>query len=153
MQGNWRVPIRGELPWRVRQLHPHPSPDSPLISAQKFEDIRFAIAVGIRRGNRPVHCLEGMSRSPIAVAACMDRCGYAGIDKALSEIAKQRDLAPARTLLTCVQGLVRKRKGSISKRPDVRSCHLYGITALMNPEPGILPIATERRATLSYRVR
>jgi protein-tyrosine phosphatase len=84
-----------------------PISDSRPISAQKFEDIMFAIGLGVRRGNLLVHCLEGMSRSPILTAAWMDRCGYAGIDKALSEIARQRDLAPSRALLTCVQDLVR----------------------------------------------
>lgn len=85
-----------------------PIPDSRPISAQKFEDIMFAIALGVRRGNLLVHCLQGMSRSPILIAAWMDRCGYAGIDKALSEIAKRKDLAPSRTLLASVQDLVRK---------------------------------------------
>ena len=85
-----------------------PIADARPISAQKFEDIMFAIAIGVRRGNVLVHCLEGMNRSPILIAAWLDRCGYAGIDKALSEIAKLRSLAPSRTLLTSVQELLRK---------------------------------------------
>ena len=83
-----------------------PIPDARPISRQKFEDIMFAIAIGLRRGNLLVHCLEGMNRSPILIAAWLDRCGYAGIDKALSEIAKLRDLAPSRTLLTSVRDLL-----------------------------------------------
>ena len=67
----------------------------------------FAIAIGVRRGKLLLHCLEGMNRSPILMAAWLDRCGYAGIDKALSEIAKLRDLAPSRTLLASVQDLLR----------------------------------------------
>jgi protein-tyrosine phosphatase len=85
-----------------------PIPDSRPISTQKFEDILFAIAIGVRRGNLLVHCLEGKSRSPILIAAWMDRCGYAGIDKALSEIEKLRDLAPSRTLLASVENLLQK---------------------------------------------
>jgi protein-tyrosine phosphatase len=46
-----------------------PITDSRPISAQKFEDIMFAIAIGVRRGNLLVHCLAGWSRSPIMVAA------------------------------------------------------------------------------------
>ena len=46
-----------------------PIPDSRPISAQKFEDIMFAMAIGVRRGNLLVHCLAGMSRSPILIAA------------------------------------------------------------------------------------
>jgi hypothetical protein len=38
----------------------------------------------------------------------MDRCGYADIDDGLSEIAKQRDLAPSRMLLTSIRDLLRK---------------------------------------------
>lgn len=83
-------------------------PDSRPISAQKFEDIMFAMAIGVRRGNLLVHCLAGMSRSPILIAAWMQRCGYAGIDKALSEIAEQRELAPSRTLLKSVKELLSK---------------------------------------------
>jgi protein-tyrosine phosphatase len=86
-----------------------PIPDARPISPQKFEDIMFAIAIGVRRGNLLVHCLQGMNRSPILIAAWLDRCGYAGIDKALSEIAKLRDLAPSRTLLTSVQDLLLRK--------------------------------------------
>jgi hypothetical protein len=47
-----------------------------------------------------------MNRSPIVVAAWLHRCGYAGIDKALSEIAALRDLAPSDTLLRSVKDLL-----------------------------------------------
>ena len=80
-----------------------PISDSRPISAQKFEDIMFAVAIGVRRGNLLVHCLAGKSRSPIVIAAWLDRCGYAGIDKALSQIAELRDLAPSDTLLASVK--------------------------------------------------
>jgi atypical dual specificity phosphatase len=83
-----------------------PSPDSRPISAQEFEDIMFAMAIGVRRGNLLVHCLAGMSRSPILIAAWLDRCGYAEIDKALSQIAELRDLAPSRALLQSVKDLL-----------------------------------------------
>lgn len=85
-----------------------PIPDARPISAQKFEDIMFAIALGVRRGNLLVHCREGMNRSPIMIAAWMDRCGYAEIDKVLSEIAELRDLAPSATLLRSVRDLLGK---------------------------------------------
>ena len=85
-----------------------PIPDSRPLSAQKFEDIMFAIAIGVRRGNLLVHCLAGMSRSPILIAAWQHRCGYAGIDNALSEIADLRDLAPSQTLLRSVRELLKK---------------------------------------------
>ena len=85
-----------------------PIPDSRPISAQKFEDIMFAVAIGVRRGNLLVHCRAGMSRSPIVVAAWLHRCGYAGIDKALSQIAELQDLAPSPTLLASVKELLSK---------------------------------------------
>jgi hypothetical protein len=37
------------------------------------------------------------------VAAYMSRCGYAGIDKALDEIAELRDIAPSPVLLQSVK--------------------------------------------------
>jgi protein-tyrosine phosphatase len=85
-----------------------PIEDARPISQQKFEDIMFAIALGVRRGNLLVHCLQGMNRSPIMIAAWMDRCGYAEVEKALSEVSQLRDLAPSRILLTSVQGYLRK---------------------------------------------
>ena len=84
-----------------------PISDSCAISAQRFEDIMFAIAVGVRRGNVLVHCFAGLSRSPVLIAAWLDRCGYAAIDKALAQIAQLRDIAPSRVLLKSVQDLVR----------------------------------------------
>ena len=85
-----------------------PIADAVPISAQKLEDILYAIALGVRRGSVLVHCREGINRSPILIAAWMDRCGYAEIDTALSEIAKRRDLVPSRALLTSVRELLRK---------------------------------------------
>jgi hypothetical protein len=85
-----------------------PIPDAAPIPAQKLEDIQYAMAIGLQRGSVLVHCREGMNRSPILVAAWMDRCGYAEIDRALSEIAKQRDLAPSRALLSSVRALLHK---------------------------------------------
>ena len=85
-----------------------PIPDSRPISAQKFEDILFAIAIGLRRGNLLVHCLAGMNRSPILIAAWLHRCGYAGIDKALAEIADLRDIAPSQVLLRNIKELSAK---------------------------------------------
>ena len=76
-----------------------PIPDARALTAQKFEDIMFAIAVGVQRGNVLVHCFAGMSRSPIMVAAWMHRCGYVGIDKGLAEIAKLRIIQPSPVLL------------------------------------------------------
>lgn len=85
-----------------------PIADAVPTSAQKFEDIMYAIAIGVRRGSVLVHCREGVNRSPVLMAAWMDRCGYAGIDEALSEIGKLRDLAPSRALLTSVRNLLHK---------------------------------------------
>jgi len=85
-----------------------PIPDSRPISAQKFEDLMFAIAIGVRRGNLLVHCLAGKSRSPILIAAWLHRCGYAGIDKSLAEIAELREIAPSHVLLRNVKQLSAK---------------------------------------------
>ena len=82
-----------------------PIADSRPISAQKFEDIMFAIAIGVRRGKLLVHCLAGMSRSPILIAAWLHRCGYAEIDKALAEIAELRNIAPSQILLKSAKQL------------------------------------------------
>ena len=82
--------------------------DARPVSAQRFEDIMLAIAVGVRRGSVLVHCLQGMNRSPIMTAAWMDRCGYSDIDDALAEIGKLRDLVPSKTLLSSVRDLLHR---------------------------------------------
>lgn len=92
---------------KVTYIH-LPIPDSSPISSQKFEDIMFAIGIGVGRGNLLVHCQEGINRSPILIAAWMDRCGYTAIQKALSEIAKLKRLSPSRTLLSSVKQLLSK---------------------------------------------
>jgi hypothetical protein len=62
-----------------------------------------AIADGVRRGSLLVHCVGGMSRSPIMLAAWMHCCGYAEIHKALHEIAEMRDIDPSPVLLKSVE--------------------------------------------------
>jgi protein-tyrosine phosphatase len=76
-----------------------PIADSRPIAARKFEEIMRAIADGVRRGNLLVHCVGGMSRSPIVVAAWLHRCGYVGIVRALTEISELRDIDPSPVLL------------------------------------------------------
>ena len=80
-----------------------PIADSRPIPAKRFDAIIRAISDGVRRGNLLVHCVGGSSRSPIMVAAWLHRCGYAGIDKALAEIAEMRDIQPSPVLLKSVR--------------------------------------------------
>src|SRR5579864_1504505 len=80
-----------------------PIADTRPIAAQKFEEIMRAIAAGVRRGNLLVHCVGGMSRSPIMVAAWMHCCGYAEVQKALREIAEMRNIDPSPVLLKSVE--------------------------------------------------
>jgi protein-tyrosine phosphatase len=80
-----------------------PTADTRPIPAEKFDAIMQAIADGVRQGNLLVHCVGGSSRSPIMLAAWMHRCGYAAIDKGLSEIAEMRDIDPSPVLLKSVR--------------------------------------------------
>jgi protein-tyrosine phosphatase len=57
----------------------------------------------VGRGPLLIHCVGGMSRSPIMVAAWMHRCGYMGIDRALAEISELRDIDPSPVLLKSVK--------------------------------------------------
>ena len=57
------------------------------------------IAKGIRRGHLFVHCVGGMSRSPVMCAAWMAWCGYAAIDAALAEIAELRPIVDPSPIL------------------------------------------------------
>jgi protein-tyrosine phosphatase len=84
-----------------------PIPDSRAMSATTFEEIMEVIEQAVRRGTLLVHCVGGMSRSPIVVAAWMQRSGYAGIHKALAEIAELRDIDPSPVLLASVKEHIR----------------------------------------------
>lgn len=85
-----------------------PIVESRPIAALRLEEIMKAVERGVRQGKLLVHCVGGMSRSPILVAAWLQRCGYAGIDTALAEIAEVRDIDPSPTLLRSVQEHLRR---------------------------------------------
>lgn len=80
-----------------------PIADTRPISSEKFDTIMAAIEQGVGQGNLLVHCVGGSSRSPIMLAAWMHRCGYAGIDRALAEVAEMRDIQPSPVLLKSVR--------------------------------------------------
>jgi hypothetical protein len=77
--------------------------DSRPITSQMFERIMNAIEEGLRHGKLFIHCIGGASRSPIMVAAWLDRCGYKAIEKALVEISELRDTQPSPVLLQSVK--------------------------------------------------
>jgi protein-tyrosine phosphatase len=84
-----------------------PVTDSQPISTRQFDHIMATIAKSVRGGAVLVHCLEGISRSPMLCAAWMHRCGYASIDQALAEIADLRPIIdPSPVLLASLRRLV-----------------------------------------------
>ena len=80
-----------------------PVADSRAITALRLNEIIGAIADSVRRGKLLVHCVAGSSRSPIIIAAWLDRCGYADIELALGEINEIRDIDPSPVLLKSVK--------------------------------------------------
>ena len=80
-----------------------PVDDSRPVSLQRFEAAMAAIAKHIRNGRVLLHCIGGMSRSPIFAAAWMHRCGYLCVENALIEIADLRPVIdPSPVLLRSV---------------------------------------------------
>jgi dual specificity MAP kinase phosphatase len=80
-----------------------PVDDSRAVSLQRFEAAMAAIAKHIRNGRVLLHCIGGMSRSPIFAAAWMHRVGYLHIESALLEIAELRPtIDPSPVLLQSV---------------------------------------------------
>jgi protein-tyrosine phosphatase len=80
-----------------------PIADSRPISAKQFDAVMAAIAEGVRNGKLLIHCVGGMSRSPIMTAAWLHRCGCLNIVAALLEIAERRStIDPSPVLLRSV---------------------------------------------------
>jgi protein-tyrosine phosphatase len=67
-----------------------------------------AIAEGVRNGKLLIHCVGGVSRSPIMTAAWLHRCGCLNIVRALREIAERRPtIDPSPVLLRSVAAHLR----------------------------------------------
>jgi protein-tyrosine phosphatase len=80
-----------------------PIPDSRPVSARQFNAVMEAIAEGVRDGKLLIHCVGGMSRSPIMTAAWLPRCGCLNNVTALLEIAERRPtIEPSPVLLRSV---------------------------------------------------
>ena len=80
-----------------------PIADSRPISARQFDAVMAAIAQGVRHGNLLIHCVGGMSRSPIMTAAWLHRCGCLNLVAALLKIAERRPIIdPSPVLLRSV---------------------------------------------------
>jgi protein-tyrosine phosphatase len=67
-----------------------PVADASPIAASKLTAIMACIGEGIHRGSVLLHCVSGVSRSPILAAAWMHRYGHLNFDIALREIAELR---------------------------------------------------------------
>jgi protein-tyrosine phosphatase len=86
-----------------------PIAESRPISARKFEAVMGAISQGVRRGTLLIHCVGGMNRSPIMVAAWLHRCGCLNLVAALLEIERRRPtINPSPVLLRSVAAHLRR---------------------------------------------
>lgn len=84
-----------------------PIADSQPVCSKQFDQIMVTIARSVRQGAVLVHCLEGVSRSPLVCAAWMQRCGYASIDASLADIADLRPIIdPSPVLLSSFRRLL-----------------------------------------------
>jgi len=80
-----------------------PIADATPIPHGRYEQVLDAIYEGIC-GNVLLHCVGGMSRTPVIAALWMHRCGCKNIDSALEEIAKLRPgIDPSPILLLSIR--------------------------------------------------
>jgi protein-tyrosine phosphatase len=80
-----------------------PIADSRPISARQFDAVMAAIAQGVRHGYLLIHCVGGISRSPIMTAAWLHRCGCMHLVAALLAIRERRPVIdPSLALLRSV---------------------------------------------------
>jgi protein-tyrosine phosphatase len=83
-----------------------PVEDARRIPVAQFDAIIDALWENVRWGKVLVHCVAGLSRSPIIVASWMHVVGYADIDEALAEINRLRPIDPSPILLKSVKELL-----------------------------------------------
>ncbi len=84
-----------------------PVEDCRRIPTARFNAIMDALWEGIRRKKVLVHCVAGLSRSPIIVAAWMQVVGCKNVDEALADINRVRPIDPSPVLLSSVREALR----------------------------------------------
>ncbi len=80
-----------------------PIADATAITVGQFQSVMDGIWQNIA-GNVLLHCVGGMSRTPVVCAAWMHSVGYKDIDKSLEELAKLRPaIDPSPILLLSIK--------------------------------------------------
>ena len=73
---------------------------------EDFDAVIDAVAENTGWGTVLVHCLDGLTVSPVIVAAWMHIVGYKHIDDALMEIGKLGSIDPSPVLIRSVKVLL-----------------------------------------------
>ena len=84
-----------------------PIEDGRPIPVARFDSVIDALWENVRWGKVLVHCVAGLSRSPIIVAGWMHVVGYKTIDEALADINRIRPIDPSPVLLRSVKEVLR----------------------------------------------
>lgn len=80
-----------------------PVEDCRRISVARFYAIMDGLFENLRYGKVLVHCVAGLSRSPIIVAAWMQFVGCKSVDEALADINRVRPIDPSPVLLRSIK--------------------------------------------------
>ncbi len=83
--------------------------DAQPLHFEMVDEVMQAIARNIIAGGVLIHCVAGLSRSPVMIALYFDLVGFRNFDEALNEVARLRAIDPSPVIVRSAKQYLRMR--------------------------------------------